>query len=292
MIAFRERLRRPGTILADGAMGTMLLERGVKPGDCPERINIDNPALLEEISRKYHAAGAEIVQTNTFGGSPLQLSRHGLDSRMEEINARGVAAARRAVSDAGYVAASFGPSGRVLEPYGDTSQEMVYEAFRKQAAVLVAEGVDLVCVETMIDVTEAVLAVRAIRSVSTSITVAATMTFEQTARGFFTIMGTDIPGAAEALCAAGADIVGANCGNGIAAMAAIAQEFRACTAAPVAVRANAGLPGISNGKPVYPETPDFMAGQSRAIIAFGVKIIGGCCGTTPEHTAALRRLLG
>jgi 5-methyltetrahydrofolate--homocysteine methyltransferase len=292
MIPFRERLLQPGIILADGAMGTMLLERGVKPGDCPERINLDNPPLLEEIARRYHAAGAEIVQTNTFGGSPLALSRHGLESRMEEINARGVAAARRAVSDHAYVSASFGPSGRLLEPYGDTSEAVIFEAFRSQAAVLVAEGVDIVCVETMIDMAEAVLAVRAIRSVSASIPIIATMTFEQTPRGFFTVMGTDIPGAAEGLRAAGADIVGANCGNGIVAMAAIARDFRACTAIPVAVRANAGLPRMEDGKPLYPESPAFMADESRAIIALGVKIIGGCCGTTPEHVAALKKIIG
>jgi 5-methyltetrahydrofolate--homocysteine methyltransferase len=292
MIPFQERLRQPGIILADGAMGTMLLERGVKPGDCPERINIDNPALLEEITRRYHAAGAEIVQTNTFGGSPLQLSRHGLESRTEEINARAVAAARRVVSDRAYVSASFGPSGRILEPYGDAAEEMVFDSFRTQAAALIAEGVDIVCVETMIDLAEAVLAIRAVRSISASIPIIATMTFENTPRGFFTVMGTDIPGAAGGLSAAGADIVGANCGNGIATMALIAREFRACGAIPVAVRANAGIPRMEDGKPVYPESPAFMAEESRAISALGVKIIGGCCGTTPEHVAELRRIIG
>jgi 5-methyltetrahydrofolate--homocysteine methyltransferase len=169
---------------------------------------------------------------------------------------------------------------------------MVYDAFRRQAAILIAEGVDIVCVETMIDLAEAVLAIRAVRSVSASIPVIATMTFEQTPRGFFTIMGTDIPGAAVGLNAAGADIVGANCGNGIAAMALIAREFCACAKAPVAVRANAGIPRMEGGKPVYPESPAFMAEESRAISALGVKIIGGCCGTTPEHVAELRRMIG
>jgi 5-methyltetrahydrofolate--homocysteine methyltransferase len=291
MVPFRDRLHHPSIILADGAMGTMLLERGLKPGDCPERVNLENPDLLEDITRRYLAAGAEIVQTNTFGGSPLRLTLHGLESRYEEINARAVAAARSAASDRAYIAASFGPSGRLLEPYGDAPKHMVLESFRKQAVVLVAEGVDAVCVETMIDIAEATLAIRAIRSVSHSIPVIATMTFDQTSHGFFTVMGSGIVQAVEGLTAAGADCVGANCGNGIAAMIAIAREFRKSTTMPVAIRSNAGLPLMEAGRAFYPETPDYMAEQSRTLSALGVTIIGGCCGTTPEHITALKRVL-
>jgi len=288
MQPFRRRLEQPGALVADGAMGTMLQKRGLKPGECPERMNLERPEVLEEIAGAYLDAGAEIIQTNTFGGSPLKLASYGLESRTEEVNARAVAAARKAVGDRAYLSASCGPSGRILEPYGDTARDSVRNSFRRQMRTLISEGVDLICIETMTDLAEAVLAVEAARSISTDLPVCATLTFDATPRGFFTIMGTTIPQAARGLEEAGAGIVGSNCGNGVERMAAIAGEFLAHTRLPVLIQSNAGLPTLKDGVAVFPESPEFMAEKCRGMIALGVKILGGCCGTTPRHIAAIR----
>lgn len=288
---FAHRLRQAGVIIADGAMGTMLFQRGLRPGDCPERITLDAPAILGEIARLYLAAGAEIVQTNTFGASPLKLASYGLESRTGEINARAVEAVRAAVDDRAYIAASCGPSGRILEPYGDAAPELVYESFRSQVSAIVTAGVDLICIETMTDLHEATLAIKAAKSVSSSTPVSASMTFDPTPKGFRTVMGTSIEQAVRGLTDAGADIIGSNCGNGIQRMVAIAEEFMRLTTLPVIIQSNAGLPAIKDGQTVYPETPEFMTQESRKLIAAGVKIVGGCCGTTPEHIAALVRAL-
>ena len=286
-----ERLKLPGVIIADGAMGTMLHERGLKPGDCPEKMNLESGEILEEIAGLYLEAGAEMVQTNTFGGSPLKLSSYGLESKMEEINARAVQAVRKVVGDRAYVAASCGPCGKILEPYGDTSTEEVYESFRKQMKVLIAEGVDVIVVETMTDLNEAKLAAKAAKSISPSIPVCATMTYDSTPRGFYTIMGATVPQAARELVEAGADAVGSNCGNGIQNMIKIAEEFAKCSALPIIIQSNAGIPSVRDGVTVFPESPAFMAEKSKELKRIGVKIIGGCCGTTPEHILAIRKAL-
>lgn len=291
MRAFMEKVSAPGILVADGALGTMLQQRGLKPGQCPERMNLETPEVLEEVARLYVEAGAEIVETNTFGGTPLKLAQYGLDSKTQEINARAVSAVRKAVGQSAYVSGSCGPCGRMLEPYGDTSAELVFESFRTQIEALAAEGVDLICIETMTDLTEATLAVRAAKSVAPTLPVCATMTFDPTPRGFFTIMGVSIAQAADGLTQAGADIVGSNCGNGIEAMIGIAKGFVEKSPIPVIIQSNAGIPKLVGGAAMYPEGPEFMAQKSRALIGLGVKIIGGCCGTTPAHIAAIRKVV-
>jgi 5-methyltetrahydrofolate--homocysteine methyltransferase len=291
MKPFLDRVRSGPVLIADGAMGSFLMERGLRPGECPESFNLERPEVLREVAALYLDAGAEIVQTNTFGGSPLKLAAYGLDDKAEEINRAAAEAVREAVGDGAYVSGSCGPSGRTLEPYGDTSPDEVRESFRRQASALVGAGVDVLCVETMIDLEEAKLAVEAARSVSANIPVMATMTFDATPRGFFTIMGNDVASAAAGLTGAGADVVGSNCGNGIENMIEIAREFRACTDAPMLIQSNAGLPEMVGGRVVYGETPEFMAGKARELVELGVNIVGGCCGTTPAHTRALRRTL-
>jgi 5-methyltetrahydrofolate--homocysteine methyltransferase len=158
-------------------------------------------------------------------------------------------------------------------------------------SVLIGEGVDLICVETMTDPREAALAIRAARDVAASIPLCATMTFDETPGGFMTLMGTSIPQAIAELTRAGADIIGSNCGNGIQTMVKIAEGFVNGTSLPVAIQSNAGIPALKDGVSVYPDSPEFMAEQSRSMIENGVKIIGGCCGTTPEHIAALRSVV-
>jgi len=291
MTSILARLAGGEVLLADGAMGTMLMARGLPPGRCPESVNLECPEWLEDIARQYLSAGADLLQTNTFGGSPLKLAQYGLDGQTEAVNEAAVAAVRRVAGDRAYVAASCGPSGRILQPYGDVPEEEMLANFRRQARALVEAGVDLVCVETMSDLREAVLAVQAVREASPEVTVAATLTFDRTRRGFFTIMGNTIADTVPALREAGADIVGSNCGHGMAAMVEIAAEFRRHWAGPLLIQANAGLPEMRDGKPHWPETPAEFAAGAAALLALRVNLIGGCCGTTPAHIAAIRRAL-
>ena len=285
------RIAAGEVLLADGAIGSMLLGRGLPPGAAPESLNLSHPEILEEIARLYLAAGAEIIQTNTFGASPLKLAHYGLAGKTAVINECAVAAVRRAVGEQAWVSASCGPSGKILKPYGDTEAERMLASFREQMQAVIGAGVDIVCIETMSDVYEARLAVQAARSISASIPIMATMTFEATARGFFTIMGVTIEKACRELEEAGADLVGSNCGNGSQQMAAIAREFRKCTTLPLLIQSNAGIPELRDGAVHYPETPEFMAALVPELIAAGVTVIGGCCGTNPDHTRAMRKVI-
>jgi len=279
-------------LVADGAMGTMLFERGLAPGACPEAFNLDHPDLLEEIATLYLEAGADIIQTNTFGGSPLKLATYELQERAAEINSSAARAVKKAIGGRAYVSGSCGPTGTTLKPYGEADPGEVAVSFVQQTKALVDAGVDLLCIETMIDLTEAVLAVEAAQVATNGadrkIPVMATMTFDKIPRGFFTIMGVDIPTAARALEKSGADIIGSNCGNGIENMIEIAREFRAHTDLPIIIQSNAGLPQPRGGGVIYPETPEFMAEKAVELVEAGVSIIGGCCGTTPDHIRAIR----
>jgi 5-methyltetrahydrofolate--homocysteine methyltransferase len=247
--------------------------------------------LLEEIARSYLEAGAELLSTNTFGGSPLKLEPFGLAERCEQINRQAVEATRRVAGERAYVMASIGPCGQLLRPYGDLDPETLYSGFERQARALVDGGADLLVVETMTDLTEAVLAVRAATAAAGDRPVAASMTFDATPRGYFTVMGVTVQQAAAALVEAGARIVGANCGRGIEDMAGVIREYRQHTRRPLLVQANAGLPEHREGRVIYPQTPEFTAERAKELLDLGVSILGGCCGTTPDHTRALRRLL-
>jgi 5-methyltetrahydrofolate--homocysteine methyltransferase len=286
-----ERVRDGETLVADGAMGTMLMEFGLEPGRPPEFFNLTRIDVLEEIARRYVEAGADIVQTNTFGASPLRLSSYSLEDKTEEVNANAVLAARKAVKDRAYVCASCGPSGKLLKPYGDTEPEVLYASFERQMKSLISAGVDAISVETMTDLTEARLAIQAAKTVSPLTPVMAAMTFDLTPRGFYTVMGTSIQEAARGLERAGADIIGSNCGNGIENMVKIAKEFKKYSQLPVIIQSNAGIPEMQEDKPTWPETPEFMAEKAKELVSLGVSIIGGCCGTTPEHIAAIRNIV-
>ncbi len=292
MQPFAERLASGQVLVCDGATGTMLIERGLEPGRPPESMTLSHPEVLEEVARLYVEAGADIIAANTFGGSPLRLAQYELEERTEEINRAAVEAARRAGSDHAHVAASCGPSGMLLEPYGDTSPGAVSAGFRRQLEYLFDAGIDCVIVETMVDLAEAKLAVEAAKELSPTTPVLATMTFDATPRGFYTVMGVSVEAAASGLLEAGADAVGSNCGNGSESMIEIARAFRACTDFPLVIQPNAGLPEIRGGKTVYGETPEFMAAKAKELLDIGVTVVGGCCGTTPEHIRALRATVG
>jgi 5-methyltetrahydrofolate--homocysteine methyltransferase len=282
------RLENGEILVADGAMGTMLFQKGLRPGDCPESLNLIKPEILEEIALLYFNAGADIIQTNTFGASPLKLSEYGLESKTEEIIEKAVFSVKKVVSGQAYISGSCGPSGKILKPYGDTEPEDMYHSFKRQMEALISTGVDIVCVETMTDLQEAILAVKAVKSVSPQTPVMATMTFDSTPKGFYTIMGVSINEAVDGLQKTGADIIGSNCGNGIENMIKIAHEFKRIATVPVIIQSNAGQPEIRGDKLLYLEKPEFFAEKTQELINAGVSIIGGCCGTTPDYIRAIR----
>jgi len=285
----RERMRAGRTLLADGGLGSLLIERGLRPGEAPESFNLTRPEVLAEIVRDYVAAGAEVVQANSFGASRLRLEPHGLGDRVREINRAAVEIARKAAQGKALVSASIGPVGRLLKPYGDLEPDEASRAFREQAEALAEAGPDIIAVETMTDLNETLLAVRAVREVSQDIVLAATMTFERRRRGFFTVMGDTITDAAAKLAQAGADVIGSNCGSGIEGMVEIARAFRAATTAPLSFRPNAGMPQVVRGIVRYPQTPEFMAECLPALLEVNPAVIGGCCGTAPAHIRAFRQ---
>lgn len=286
---FLERLGRGEILAGDGAMGTELQARGLAAGACPELLNVTQPDLVQAIHRDYFAAGSDLVETNSFGGTRPRLARHGLQDRVAEL-ARGAAElARRECPPGRFVAGSIGPTGEVLEPFGDVSAAQSEALFAEQAEALAAGGVDLFFVETMMAAEEAVAAVRAAKA--TGLPVVATMTFNAGAGGVRTSWGVDAATAVQVLTDAGADALGANCGCGFDEMLLVMQAMRPLTALPLVAQANAGTPQIQGGVTVFPETPAQMRAKAAKLLALGVNFIGGCCGTGPAHIRVLRELV-
>jgi 5-methyltetrahydrofolate--homocysteine methyltransferase len=250
-----QRISEGEILVADGAMGTMLMAMDFEIKKCPELMNLARPEILENIALQYLEAGADIIQTNTFGASPLKLALNELEDKTEEINKNAVTAVKKVVGGRAFIAASCGPTGRLLKPFGDTDPDDIYQAFEKQFRYISEIGVNVFCIDTMTDLTEITLAIEAARAVAPQIPVMATMTFDETPRGFFTIMGVSVEKAAEELKKAGADIIGSNCGNGIMNMIKVAREFKNHTDLPVLIQANAGLPELVEGSLVYRESP-------------------------------------
>jgi 5-methyltetrahydrofolate--homocysteine methyltransferase len=288
-MTFLERLAEGTTLIADGATGTYLQARGLEPGGDPEAMNVTEPETVRGMAADYLAAGSELVQTNSFGGSRFMQAKYGYGDQVSELNRLAAQHARGEADKADgprYVAGSMGPTGELIVPVGETEPDDVFQAFAEQAKALEMGGVDVIVIETMISVEEAKLAVRAVKE-HTNLPVAALTTFDKGPRGYFTMMGDTPESAVEALSKEGADILGTNCGNGIDVMVELGERFRGATDGPVWLNSNAGIPLIRQGQLIYPESPEQMAVGFKKLSEMGVEIIGGCCGTTPDHIKAL-----
>jgi 5-methyltetrahydrofolate--homocysteine methyltransferase len=275
-------------LVSDGAWGTFLFEKGLKPGECPDEWSLTRSVDVQGIAQSYIDAGADMVETNSFGASSYKLQHFGLQDRASEINEAAARASRSAAGNK-FVIASVGPTGKLFVTDKNLTKESLYEAFREQVIALEKGGADAVCVETMIDVDEACCAIKAAKE-NSKLEVIATFTFDRTAKGAYrTMMGISPAAAIKAVLDAGADIGGTNCGNGIERMIDIVREMKSARPdAYILVHANAGMPSNVDGKDVFPETPEMMERQVENLIDAGANIIGGCCGTTPAHIAAIR----
>lgn len=278
-----ERLTAGGTVVTDGAWGTQLQARGLPVGACADEWNLSHPERVEEVARAYVKAGCRVLLTNTFRANRLALKAHGLADRVAEINRAGVAISRRAAGDRARVFASVGPSGE--RPLTDAGRE----ALTEQARALAEGGADGLVIETMCDLNEALIALPAARA--TGLPVVVCMVFASGGAGGRPVMGTTPEEAARALTAAGADVIGANCGEGIAGFVPVCARLRAATDRPVWIKANAGLPRLVQGKFVYQTTAEEFTAYGPALRDAGAAFIGGCCGTTPEFIRALCRAL-
>jgi 5-methyltetrahydrofolate--homocysteine methyltransferase len=280
-------------LVADGAMGTELQRAGLPPGQPGDRWTRDHPEQVEAIHRAYADAGADVLLTNTFGTNPWVLGRYGLADSLEALAQAAADVARRAVRQGGFVLGDIGPSGALLKPLGDATLEQFREAFGRQARALLAGGADGVIVETMTAIEEAVAAVQAAREAGAPFVVAS-MAFDRTKSGAFrTMMGISPEQASRALVDAGAAVVAANCGTnmGVEDFAQLARLLHASADCPVMIQPNAGKPELVDGRAVYRLSPADFADGVRAVIDAGARIVGGCCGTTPAHIAAVRGMV-
>lgn len=284
-----QSLLASGPVLTDGAWGTQLQQRGLAPGECPDAWNLTHPERVEEVARAYAEAGSRVILTNTFGANRLRLAESGLAGSIVEINRRGVEISRRGAVGGARVFASIGPSGKMLMA-GDVTVEELQAAFAEQARALADGGADALVVETMSDLDEAVIAVTAARA--TGLPVVACMVFDSGRDRDRTMTGLTPEQAVEGLSKAGADVVGANCGQGIAGFVSLCRRMRAATDRPLWMKANAGLPELVEGRAVYRTTPAEFARHVPALREAGAGFIGGCCGTSPEFIRAVRETLG
>lgn len=286
MNRFLERLAQGGPLLWDGGMGTLLMAAGLKPGECPEAWNLDRPEVVREIHRAYYAAGACAVLSNTFGANAARLGDSHSRHRVRELNRAGVLLAREVCPEGGLVAGDIGPSGLFLEPAGEATEDELEDLFFDQAQALVEAGADLICLETFSALGEIQAALRAVRRTG-PIPVVASMTFRSGPRGFFTMMGDPLQDCLTALREQGAAAVGANCTLSGDDFLALARVIRAGTSGPVFLEPNAGQPSITDAGLHYPMGPEAFADAIGEALEWPEVILGGCCGTTPAHIAAL-----
>ncbi|HHW14115.1 MAG TPA: hypothetical protein GXX28_04170, partial [Firmicutes bacterium] len=274
-----------GPVLLDGAMGTQLIAAGLQPGECPETWNLARPETIRQIHQAYLEAGARVVTTNTFGGNRKKLAAAGFRGSAVEVNRAAAALARKAVAEAGgqaLVAGDVGPTGEFVAPFGPLSFAEAYEVFREQIGALADGGVDFVLLETFSDLGEARAALLAARDLG--VPAGCTFTFDERGR---TLLGADPETVAVVLESLGALFVGANCSLGPRELVPLVRRMAAVARGPVAVQPNAGLPRFAGGQAVYPEGAGEFGRAGKDLLAAGATLVGGCCGTTPEHIRAL-----
>ena len=287
MNRLKKLLQEKSILISDGAWGTMLHAKGLPSGECPELWNITHPDKVREIPRAYKDAGSEVILTNSFGGSPIKLRMFDQQDKAYELNLAAAQISRQVAGEEVAVLASVGPTGQLLEPYGEISEEDMIESFRVQIRGLVDGGADAILIETMSDIGEASCAVKAAQEI-TDLPIIVSMTFER-GKEFRTIMGQSIPEIIQAMTALNVDILGTNCGYGTEGIVSIVREMAKLTDKPIIAHPNAGLPVIKGGETVFPESPEEMASYIPEFVEAGAKIIGGCCGTRVEHIRAIAK---
>ena len=282
-----DKVKQKGVVL-DGGMGSMLISRGLKGGDCAEKWNIDHPDVIQEIHRAYFDAGVDVATANTFGASSFKLEKMGIKDRVETINTEAINNAKAAARPGQYVAGDLGPLGEMLSPMGSLTVERAKEIYVQQAGIIEAAGVDLFLIETIFDLNEAIVALDAVQTVSSK-PVFCSLTFNQTKMGFFTLMGNPVEKSMQKLRDAGAAAVGTNCSMGSDMMIALAKQIRESVEIPVIIQPNAGMPQTRpDGTVFYPEDEITFAENINKIKALGIEIVGGCCGTTPAFIQKIR----
>jgi methionine synthase I (cobalamin-dependent) len=276
-------------VVLDGGFGSMLIAAGLEPGRAPDWWTLERPDAVAAVHRGYVEAGSDVIHANTFGTTPAKLAAVGLAGRCREVNAAAVVLARSVCGAGTLVAGDVGPTGLLLPPIGAATVAEMRLAFREQTAALAAAGVDLISIETMFDLREALAALEAAKE--TGLPVVASMTFETRPRGFFTIMGNRLEPSLAELEGAGADAVGCNCSVAPEAMIDMVRAACAAVQVPVAAQPNAGQPHAVAGGVDYEASPDAFAAAVVAIVRAGARLAGGCCGTTPEFIRAARAAL-
>jgi 5-methyltetrahydrofolate--homocysteine methyltransferase len=286
--SFSAALERHGTLLADGATGTNYQDMGIEPGVAPEEWVFDAPDQVRDLHRRFAEAGSDLVLTCSFGGSPIRLEDGPLAGQARALNARAAELAREAVGDDVLVAGSIGPSGQLIEPFGPLGRELALDAFGEQARALADGGADLLVLETFFAIEEALWAAEAVGAV-TDLPLVMSFSFDQGTRTMMGLSAADVVAATEPL---GLAALGANCGRSLADTAQLTEEFvDAGLTVPLWIKPNAGVPQIVADGVVYPEDPESFATQLATFAERGARIVGGCCGSTPEHLAALHRAL-
>jgi 5-methyltetrahydrofolate--homocysteine methyltransferase len=281
------KIKKDGLIF-DGGMGSMLIARGLKGGEVGEKWNIDHPEIIKDIHRSYFDAGADVATANTFGATSFKLARMGVKESTEAINCAAINNAKAVARPGQYIAGELGPLGEMFSPMGTMTFSKAKEIYTHQAEIIEAEGVDLFLIQTVFDLQEAIVALEAVQDVSAK-PVICSLTFNQTKKGFYTLVGNSVAESMEKLRDCGATAVGANCSMGSDIMVQLAQEIRQSVEIPVIVQPNAGMAQAkTDGTVFYPEDETFFAENIKKIRNFGVEIVGGCCGTTPQFIRAIK----
>ncbi|GJQ62590.1 MAG: hypothetical protein SCALA702_16430 [Melioribacteraceae bacterium] len=282
----KEKLAEKKILVSDGAWGTELQKLGFTAGESPELWNLEKPELVENVATGYVKAGADIIETNSFGGSSVKLAHYGLKEKTFEINKAAAEISRRAAGSEVLVMGSVGPTGKFIM-MGDVTADELYDGFLEQAQGLKAGGADFIIIETFYDITEAEIAIKASKEAGFD-DIICSFTYDKAGDIFNTMMGINPPEIASFVESTGGTVLGTNCGNGFADMKSIVEQYKANTNLPVLVQANAGIPLLQNDELVYPETPEIVESLVPDLLSAGVSIIGGCCGTTPEHTKRIK----